>query len=619
MEHQRVARWNNGWMTARSSIAEIDARVVGSTVPRRFLELVAADRSLPLFHSMAEGGGWDVSTTGDVEASVARIAAGLQHDGVATGDRVLLMMRNRPEFHSYDLAAQFLRATPVSIYNSSSPEEVQYLASHAGAEVAIVEDARFLARFLEVRDELPALKRIYVIDVPDEGLPDGVAPASELETRGSADLAALAATTDPADIATLIYTSGTTGPPKGVMISQYNVVYTVEQLRECLPFDDYAGMRAVSYLPMAHIAERMTSHYQPLIVGFGVFCCPEAGQLTSYLKEVHPQIVFGVPRVYEKIYSGVNAALAADPERKAQFDDAVAAAIEIRRAQRDGTATKEQHETWAFLDAVAFSQVRALIGLDEVVTAITGAAPIPASILEWFDAIGVPLSEIYGMSESSGPMTWSPERNKSGSVGQAIPGCEVTVADDGEVICRGGNVFQGYYGQPEKTAETLIDGWLHTGDIGEFDDEGYLRIVDRKKELIITSGGKNISPANLEASLKMIPLIGQAAAIGDNRKFVSALLVLDPESCAVWAAEHGKPGATPSELAADPDVIAEVQAGVDEMNKQFAQVEQIKRFVLLGEEWLPDSDVLTPTSKLKRRGVNIRYAAEIEAMYADLD
>jgi long-chain acyl-CoA synthetase len=195
----------------------------------------------------------------------------------------------------------------------------------------------------------------------------------------------------------------------------------------------------------------------------------------------------------------------------------------------------------------------------------------------------------------------------------------VTTAEDGEVICRGGNVFQGYYEQPEKTADTLIDGWLHTGDIGEFDDDGYLRIVDRKKELIITSGGKNISPANLEASLKMIPLVGQAAAIGDNRKFVSALLVLDPETCAVWAAAHGKPGATPEELAADPDVIAEVQAGVDEINLQFAQVEQIKRFVLLGEEWLPDSDVLTPTSKLKRRGVNIRYATEIEAMYADLD
>jgi long-chain acyl-CoA synthetase len=606
-------------MTARSSITEVDAIVAGSTVPRQFLELAASDRTLPLFHSAADGSGWNVHSVGDVEAAVSRIAAGLLHDGVAPGDRVLLMMRNRPEFHSYDLAAQFIRATPVSIYNSSSPEEIQYLASHAGAEVAIIEDAGFLSRVLAVRDELPLLRKIYVIDAPDDALPDGVELATELEDRGSADLAALAEATDPADIATQIYTSGTTGPPKGVMISQYNVVYTIAQLRECFPFDEYAGMRVVSYLPMAHIAERMTSHYQPLTVGFSVFCCPDAGQLSTYLKEVRPQILFGVPRIFEKIYSGVNAALASDTTRKTQFDEGVAAAIEIKRAELAGTATQEQLDTWAFLDTVAFSQVRSLVGLDEVITAITGAAPIPPTILEWFGAIGVPLSEIYGMSESSGPMTWSPERNKPGFVGQAIPGCEVRTAEDGEVICRGGNVFQGYFEQPEKTAETVVDGWLHTGDIGEIDDEGYLRIVDRKKELIITSGGKNISPANLEASLKMIPLIGQAAAIGDNRKFVSALLVLDPETCVAWAAANGKPGATAPELAADPDVIAEVQAGVDEINLQFAQAEQIKRFVLLGEEWLPDSDVLTPTSKLKRRGVNVRYAAEIEAMYSDLD
>jgi long-chain acyl-CoA synthetase len=216
-------------------------------------------------------------------------------------------------------------------------------------------------------------------------------------------------------------------------------------------------------------------------------------------------------------------------------------------------------------------------------------------------------------------MTWSPKRNKPGSVGQAIPGAEVAIADDGEVIFRGGNVFQGYLKMEDKTAETIIDGWLHSGDIGELDDEGYLKIVDRKKELIITSGGKNISPANLEAALKTIPLIGQAAAIGDARKFCSAILVLDPEAAAVWARSNGREGASLLELAADPDVIAEVQAGVDEVNKQFAQVEQIKKFTLVGEEWLPDSDMLTPTSKLKRRGVNARYAAEIEAMYAGLD
>ena len=316
--------------------------------------------------------------------------------------------------------------------------------------------------------------------------------------------------------------------------------------------------------------------------------------------------------------NGIFVALAADPDKAAQFNDGVAAAIEIKRAEREGTATQEQLDTWAFLDAVAFSTVRELVGLDALELAITGAAPLPAQILEWFNAIGVPLSEIYGMSESTGPISWSPHANRPGWVGQAIPGMEVAIADDGEVIARGGNVFQGYLKQPEKTAETIIDGWLHTGDIGELDEDGYLRIVDRKKELIITSGGKNISPANLEAALKMIPIVGQACAVGDQRKYVSALLVLDPEAAPQWAASHGLGGLSLPELAEHPDVIAEVQAGVDGVNQQFAQAEQVKRFVLLGEEWLPDSDVLTPTSKLKRRGIHARYADKIESMYAEL-
>jgi long-chain acyl-CoA synthetase len=608
-----------------ATIADIDAAVAGHTGPRMFIQMLSERPTLPALHSMRNDtpGEWNTWTMHDVADLTARAAAGLVAIGVAPGDRVLLMMRNRPDFHWFDLAAQFVRATPVSIYNSSSPEEIQYLAHHAEAEVAIVEDAGFLERILKVRDELPHLKHIFVLQPPADGVPADVHPADSLLGHGSADLAALAADTSPDDIATLIYTSGTTGPPKGVMISQYNVVYTVECLRRTIAFDEFAGKRAVSYLPMAHIAERMMGHYQGFILGYSVYCCPDPNQLTTYLKEVHPEIIFGVPRVWEKIYNGVNAALSMDPEKKAKFDEGVGAALAIKSAERAGTATKEQLDTWAFLDAVAFAQVRGLVGLDAVQVAVTGAAPIPRPVLEWFAAIGVPLSEIYGMSESSGPMTFSPEANRPGYVGREIPGCEVRIADDGEVICRGGNVFQGYLKQPDKTAEAIqshdgVDGWLHSGDIGEFDADGYLRIVDRKKELIITSGGKNISPANLEAALKTIPLVGQAAAIGDNRKFCSAILVLDPEAAAVWAKAHGKEGTALPELAADPQVIAEIQAGVDEINTQFAQVEQIKKFHVDGNEWLPDSDMLTPTSKLKRRGVNARYSAEIEAMYAGL-
>ena len=597
-------------------ISEIHAAVEGLTAPRRFCDLIAAHGDAKALNTMDEdGGGWQSWTWREVADLAATAAGGLRRAGVSSGDRVLLMMANRPDFHWYDLAAQFLRATPVSIYNSSSPEEISYLAGHAEADIAIVENKVFLDRILKVRHELPTLTQIYVIEPPDGELPHGVRPASELHDGDPIDLDEAAAQTSPDDIATLIYTSGTTGPPKGVMISQYNVVYTVEQLRRCIGFDDHADKRVVSYLPMAHIAERMTSHYQAMILGYSVYCCPTATRLTAYLVEVHPEVIFGVPRVFEKIYSGVNAALAGDAAKKQQFDDGVAAAIEIKRAERDGTITDEQRQTLEFLDAVAFANVRQLVGLDAVEIAVTGAAPISPPVLEWFNAIGVPLSEIYGMSESSGPMCWSPHANKPGSVGQAIPGCEVELADDGEMICKGGNVFQGYLKQRDKTAETIVDGWLHSGDIGEVDGDGYFRIVDRKKELIITSGGKNISPANLEAALKMIPLVGQAAAIGDNRKFVTAILALDPESAAVWAVAHGRDGALPEELAKDQDVLDEVQSGVDAANQQFAQVEQIKKFTLVGEEWLPDSDVLTPTSKLKRRGINSRYAAEIDAMY----
>ena len=605
----------------RVSIEEIHSAVANTNTPQLFLKLASEHPDLPALHSRKSDApdSWNTWSVSEFAATTAKAVAGLQRAGLAHEQRILLMMRNRPEFHWFDLAAQFLRATPVSIYNSSSPEEIQYLASHAGAEIAIVEDAGFVERLLKVRDELPNLRQIYVVDAPASGCPDGVLPASVLMESGSADLQALADEIRPDDIATLIYTSGTTGPPKGVMISQYNVVYTVESLKQCFGLDTFLGRRVVSYLPMAHIAERMMSHYQSLILGYNVYCCPDPNQLSSYLKEVHPEIVFGVPRVWEKIYNGVNAALAGNPENKAKFDEGVAAATAIKAAERDGTVTQEQRDTWAFLDAVAFANIRALVGLDAVVAAVTGAAAIPRPILEWYNAIGVPLSEVYGMSESSGPMTWSPNANHPGYVGQAIPGCDVVLGDDGEVLCRGGNVFLGYFQLPDKTAETVVDGWLHSGDIGELDSDGYLRIVDRKKELIITSGGKNISPANLEAALKTIPLIGQAAAIGDNRKFCSAILVLDPEAARVWATSHGKPDASFAEHATDADVNAEVQRGVDEINKQFAQVEQIKRFTLVGEEWLADSDMLTPTSKLKRRGVTARYVNEIEAMYAGLD
>lgn len=594
---------------------EIMEMVEGQTVASQFLRTVSEHGAdVALRWQDEDDGSWGELTYHDYAEQVARVVGGYKKLGIQPGDRIVLMLRNVPEFHVADMAAYFCGATPISIYNSSSPEQVEYLVNHSESKLAVLENRTFLERFLPVRDELTELENIIMLK--DAGLaPDGVLTLPHFDDAESVDLHEAASICDPDQLATVIYTSGTTGPPKGVMLTHRNIVWTIESLRQCLPFDDPSGKRVISYLPMAHIAERAVSHYGGCCYGYEVTCCPEVAQLSAFLGHVKPNLVFGVPRVWEKVYAGVNAALAADPDKQKQFNEGVEAAKPLSERIDWGTATDEDNATWDFLQAV-FAQVRELVGLDQCEAAITGAAPIPAEILSWFRAIGIPLAEIYGMSESSGPMTFTATKIKAGTVGPAIPGCEVKLADDGEVICRGGNVFQGYLKEPDKTAEALdADGWLHSGDIGEVDSDGYYKIVDRKKELIITAGGKNISPANLEAALKMIPLVGQACAIGDQRPFVSALVVLDPEVAPAWATSQGIEFASIHDLATHPDVIEVVERGLSDVMAQFNNAERVKKVKILGEEWLPDSEVLTPTSKLKRRGVHARYEKEIESLY----
>jgi long-chain acyl-CoA synthetase len=564
----------------------------GQTVPSRFLETVRARPDAVALRA-EDGDGWAETTFAQYAEDACRVAAGLQQLGIGRGDRVVLMMRNRPEFFVADMGALLVGATPISIYNSSAPEQVQYLAGHCEAKAAILEDVGFLERFLKVRSELPDLEHVVLLEDPEGLAPDDVRAWDALLALDPVDIEAASKVAQPSDLATVIYTSGTTGPPKGVMLDHANVCWTAESLRLTLAHVAAKGRRLVSYLPMAHIAERMTSYYQQALLGYEVTTCPEAGKVAAYFPQVRPEIIFAVPRIWEKVYAGIQAVVAADPKQKDAFEHALATG-----------------------DDAVLRPVRELLGLDQTISAITGAAPIPVEILEFFRALGVPLAEIYGMSESSGPMTFDAVEVRIGTVGRAIPGCEVKLADDGEVICRGGNVFRGYLNDPVKTAEALdADGWLHSGDIGEIDDDGYLKIVDRKKELIITAGGKNISPANLEAALKAFALIGQACVIGDGRPFVSALLVLDPEVAQSWAKQHGLDGATLPELAEHPDMRAEIEQAVAEANKRFSNVEQVKKFVLLGEEWLPDSEELTPTMKLKRRGIHTKYADVIEDLY----
>lgn len=596
---------------------QIDEMVAGRTVISEFLKTVSSFGGETALRWL-DGEEWRSMTYDEVADRAARAAAGFRALGVERGDRVVLMMRNTPEFHWLDLGALMAGATPVSIYNSSAPDQIEYLVNHAAAKVAVVEDEGFLDGFTKVWANVPSLTGIVVVDAP-ANLPDRVHPLEVLTESDPVDVDEAAALSKPEDIATIIYTSGTTGSPKGVMISNYNVVWTSESLLACLGWtrEFAARKRVVSYLPMAHVAERMVSHYLAFGAAFEVSTCPETGLLTSYLGAVHPNVVFGVPRVFEKVYAGVTALLAADPEKGPKFAEAIAAAQPIKEKMTWGTATEEEIATYEFLDAVAFSQVRELLGLDQLDLAVSGAAPIPAELVTWFRTIGVPLSEIYGMSESTGPMTFAPFKPRAGYVGPTIPGTEIKLAEDGELCQRGGNVFVGYLNEPEKTAEALDDeGWLHSGDIAEIDEDGYVRIVDRKKELIITAGGKNVSPANLEAALKMIPIVGQAAAIGDNRPFVSALLVLDPEVAPVWAHNHGIEFEDLADLATKPEVRAELERGLEEVMADFNKAERVKKFHVLGEEWQPDSDLLTPTSKLKRRGIQSRYAQEIESLYS---
>jgi long-chain acyl-CoA synthetase len=604
-----------GEVVARITSEELAELVRGRTVPAAFVDTV---RSRPNAVALRwkDGDAWREWTWSDYAERSARLAASLQSIGVGRGDRVVMMMCNRPEFHVADLAVLLLGATPISIYNSSAPDQIEYLAGHCDASVAILEGQAFLTRFQEARPALDNLR--HVITVEDTGGKDGVLAWEDLLAVAPLDLDKAAATAQPEDIATVIYTSGTTGPPKGVVLDHENICWTVQSLRRCLDDIDVEGRRLVSYLPMAHIAERMTSHYQGITFGYEVSTCPDASKIAQYLPEVKPEVFFAVPRVWEKMHSGIMAMASADPARKQQLEAALGVGLKASdyRARGEELPSDLQAE-WEQAEAGGLGLVRGLIGLDQCEAAISGAAPIAVEVFDFFRALGVPISEIYGMSESSGPMTWAAFRIKAGTVGPEIPGCEVRLAEDGEVICRGGNVFRGYLNDPEKTAEALdADGWLHSGDIGVLDDDGYLRIVDRKKELIITAGGKNVSPANLETALKAQELIGQACVIGEARPFISALVVLDPDVATGWAAGRGIQPTSLMELADHPEVKAEIEREVASAMESFNQAESVKKVTILHEEWLADSEELTPTMKLKRRGIAAKYAREIEQLYA---
>jgi long-chain acyl-CoA synthetase len=599
----------------------IDAESAGQTLCSVFAATARTARDdVALGWRSGPDAPWETMTWGAYRETVAAATLGFLSVGLDRGGFGVILARNRPEHVIADLGLVHAGLTPVSAYTTLAPAQIAFMAKHCDAQIAVVEDLEFLARLLEVRDDLPHLRHIVLMDGAHEGCirwKDLLEAGRHAVAEHPESFDASWQQVQPDDLATLIYTSGTTGPPKAVMVTHHNIAWTVASTRQIVPMP--SGAKLVSYLPMAHVAERFSSHWQTLFYGSATYMCPELTQLGAALVSVRPTFFFGPPRVWEKLYAGINAGLAAEPD--AQRRGLITQAIDTGREWMDvleqGARVSDELAARHMATAPVLTAIRAKIGLDQCLIGMSGAAPIAPETIAFFRALGLPLTEIWGMSELTGPGTFfMPEGFRVGTVGVSLPGVEMRTAEDGELEVRGGLVTPGYYNDPEKTAETVTaDGWLRTGDVATIDAAGYVKIVDRKKELIITSGGKNISPVLLEGLLKQHPLIGQACAIGDRRSYITALVVIDPETAPAWAAAHGIEGSI-AELASHAAVVDEVRSAVTATNRQVSRAEGIRRFAVLPVEWTVDSGELTPTLKMKRQAVHSRYADEIEGLYA---
>ncbi len=611
-----IAMISSDWSGVPEDVAavrsSIENEIAGSTLLTAYAETAARvpDAVAHKWLRREAGDQWLTLTYRQVYDRVRDAALGLAVTGLRPGEFAAIWSRNRSEATIADYAVMHARGVPVFIYPTIAPEQAADLMSHCEATVVIIE-REFLSVLDAIRAQLPQLRALVVLgDDPANAAPqpDGVARAAEngiITWKELLDLGRAKAERDPAaferswrqvtpdTLATLIYTSGTTGSPKGVMITHRNVRYAQEATLRVMPLADQTAedgvATLVSYLPMAHVTGRMVDHWAPMAHAVTVAYCPDQLRLFEIAAQVHPTALVGIPRVWEKLHAALRGVL---PDVTAEVVRALPDAVRL------GVLTR--------------------IGLDRCRLATSGAAPIDPEIVAFFRALGVPLSEGWGMSELSNAATLAaPGRARPGAVGTAFPGVEVRIAGDGEVLVRGPLVMGGYYKDPELTMATIdADGWLYTGDIGELDAGGFLKIIDRKKELIITSGGKNVSPALVEYELQRHPLVGQACAVGDRRNYVTALLVLDPDTTPAWARARGIPFDSLADLAAHPEVLAEVERGVAVANSHLARPEQVRRFTLLPAEWTAQSGELTPSMKRRRRVIIDRYAKEIEELYA---
>ena len=578
--------------------ALMDLAIGGHTVCSAFRATVRRQPAEVALRVRAEDG-WTEITWAEYADRALRIAAAIRDMGVEPGDRIAILLHNRPEFHYVDIGATLARAVPVSIYNSSPPAQVLHFVAHSRARVIFCDNDVVAAALEAARPGLPDL--LQVVTLPRES--NRPALESLLKT-GPLDLDEATAAVQPSDIVTLTYTSGTTGTPKGVLLSHRNVMFAVEGFARAMNLD-LRGMDVISYLPMSRTAERVNTHWLHVRYGTRVTICDDIAQVGRYMVEVRPAWWFCAPRMWEKLHAAIESRLAADPALARDFHAAQDLGGAYFELDNEGKPIPEDLRSgWARARADVISPVLAELGLDRVRVAITGSAPTPRHVFDFLTRCGLPLSNCFGQSESTGFVAWHPQHVVPDTSGRRFPGTELRIAEDGEILSRGPTVFTGYLDEPELTAQVVdAGGWLHTGDLGRIDDDGNLRIIGRKKEMIVLTSGHNVSPVAIETALKESPLTAQACAVGDGRAHIAALLVLDAE---------GLRGRDTS----DADVLAEIEAHVALVNERFDRTERVRAYRVLEDEWLPGTDVMTPTAKLKRDGIHARYAEEIDQLYA---
>ncbi|MBN1574090.1 MAG: AMP-binding protein [Deltaproteobacteria bacterium] len=572
-----------------------------------------------------EFGIWHDISWGEYAERAREVANGLLSLGVKKGERVALISENRPEFLFIDMGIQTTGGITTAIYTTNASAEVHYILDHSESRFYFVEDEEQLDKALEVRDRLPGLEKIIIIDM--EGLKrysDPMVMSFEKFLELGRDYAnknpnaidERLKTIEADDTALIVYTSGTTGPPKGAMLTHKNIIWTTDSLGKTNPI--YKSDEILSYLPLSHIAERVMTVFNGIYFGYTSNFIENLDTVSDNMREVSPTVVFGVPRIWEKYHSTIIIKMQeATWFKRLVFNLAINAGMRYAEAKfSPGGVPLGLKLVYGLYHYVVMRKLKERLGLERARFVISGAAPISPAVLEFYHAIGVPMREVYGQTEDAGPATIHQGDNiKLGTVGQPLPGVEIKIAEDGEILVKGGNVFKGYFKNKEATAETLIKGWLHTGDVGVMDDEGFLTITDRKKDILITSGGKNIAPQFIENKLKMSPYINDAVVIGEKRKYLTALILIDEENVTKYAQDNRIPFTTYASLSRNPEIVKLIDGEVEKVNDELARVESIKKFTILDKRLDQEDGELTPTMKVKRKQINEMYKDIIESMY----